>query len=185
MFLFTDDLVQCISPLKVCSLQMCSYTSKQLCVRGCARVCAVPAALTLFKPLGMFSFSGHVPFTKELWALYGDIRTWSMGLWENVCVCVCVKPNSMRAPVIHIYKSKVSMSDHISMTVRRPGGIESGTAFSVLWKVPLANESLVAPYHFIWNLTISVKPLLCRPHTHTHFTHPILHSRLQSTFPPT
>ena len=34
--------------------------------------------------------------------------------------------------MIHIYKSKVSTSGHISMTVRRPGGIESGTAISVL-----------------------------------------------------
>ena len=49
-----------------------------------------------------------------------------------VCVCVCEKPYSMRAPMIHIYKSKVSMSDHISMTVRTLGGMESGTAFSVL-----------------------------------------------------
>ncbi len=69
MSLFTDDLVQCISPLKVRSLQMCSYIFKQHHVCVCVRMCVfVPAALTLFKPLGMISFSWFVSF-KELRAL--------------------------------------------------------------------------------------------------------------------
>lgn len=86
---------------------------------------------------------------------------------------------------IQMNKSKLSMSDYSSLMVRRLRGYRKrNVAFLYSVPVPLANESL---YHFIWNLTISVKPPLRWPHIHAHtnFTHPNLHSRLQSTFPPT
>lgn len=128
----------------------------------------LPAALTLFKPLGMF---GLVSF----WALYAD-KGYGQGLWEDI--------DSWIIGFIHINKSKLSMSDYSSLMARRLRGYRKNAAFLYCAPVPLANESL---YHFIWNLTISVKPPLRWPHIHAHtnFTHPNLHSRLQSTFPPT
>lgn len=57
---------------------------------------AVPTALTLFKPLGMFSFSEQVSFSKEFWGLYGDKECGPEGLMRKYT----------HAPFINFFKFK-------------------------------------------------------------------------------
>ena len=98
MFLFTDDLVQCISPLKVCSLQMCSYTSKQLCVRVCmcvcvcvcvCRTCCVDSVQPSGDVLFLWACSIHQRALSTVWRRK-DMVNGVMRKYMCMCVCVCV-----------------------------------------------------------------------------------------------
>lgn len=74
---------------------------------------AVPTALTLFKPLGMFSFSEQVSFSKEFWGLYGDkecgpeglMRKYTHALFINFFKFKKKKKKKKWLPMIHVNKS--------------------------------------------------------------------------------